>query len=537
MGTTGRYATSILASPAMGHPRRGVDRGVNAPLSETPRSIPLQAKTTNSGGGRVDYDVIEGLRQDSAAWRLLRADHAALVVFFLGRVFVDENVRSVLFAALAERLDETLYGLNEQLGEGAFPRSAKAYLDDWSAPSAGWLRKYYPPGSADAHLDATPALERAVGWVRSLPQRSFVGTESRLNSAFDLLRQIAFGGETDRDIRLEELYRRRADLDEEISALNQGLVEIMDATAIRDRYQQFVMTSTGLLSDFREVEDNFRVLDRRLRERVATWAGSKGDLLDDVLGDRGAIAESDQGRSFHAFYDFLLIRSRQEEFANLLARVHALDAIEEVDPRIRRVHYDWLDAGERTQATVRLLSEQLRRFLDDRAWLENRRVMDVLRSIESHSLALRDHFSLAPGFDIDATSPSIALPFERPLYAPRPALALDTSPATASDAELDVSVLFEQIYVDHERLVSEVCRALSQRSQVALTEVLEAAPLERGLAELVGYFSLTDPAFQTIMDGDVRDTVCWTDEEGRVRVAQVPRLTYLRGQTPELQTR
>ena len=484
----------------------------------------------------MDYDDIERLRQESSAWRLLRADHAALILYFLGKVFVDENVRSVLFTTLAERLDETLYGLNEQLGDSSFPRSAQAYLDDWSAPSAGWLRKYYPPDSLDAHLDATPAFERAVGWVRSLPQRSFVGTESRLSTAFDLLRQIAFGGETNRDVRLEELYRRRAELDEEISALIEGHVEIMDATAIRDRYQQFVMTATGLLSDFREVEDNFRVLDRRLRERVATWAGSKGDLLDDVLGDRGAIAESDQGRSFHAFYDFLLVRSRQEEFADLLERVHALDAIDEVDSRIRRVHYDWLDAGERTQATVRLLSEQLRRFLDDRAWLENRRVMDVLRSIESNSMVLRDQPGLAPGFDIDATSPSISLPFERPLYTPRPALALDTTPVSAGDAQLDVSILFEQIFVDHERLANEVHRALARRSQVALSELLATAPLEHGLAELVGYFSLSDPGFQAIVDGDIRDSVSWTDDEGRIRRARVPRLTYMRGTANERQT-
>ena len=487
-------------------------------------------------GAGVDYDDIEALRQESAAWRLLRTDHAALILSFLGKVFVDENVRSVLFVTLTERLDETLYSLNEQFGEGTFPRPAKAYLDDWAAPSAGWLRKYYPPGSADAHLDATPALERGVAWVRSLPQRSFVGTESRLSTAFDLLRQIAFGGETDRDVRLEELYRRRAVLDEEIGSLNEGRVEIMDDTAIRDRYQQFVQTATGLLSDFREVEDNFRVLDRRLRERVTTWEGSKGDLLDDVLGDRGAIAESDQGRSFHAFYDFLLVRSRQEEFADLLARVHALDAIEVADPRIRRVHFDWLDAGERTQATVRLLSEQLRRFLDDRAWLENRRVMDVLRSIEAHSLALRDHPGAPPDYHIDATSPSVALPFERPLYTPRPPLALDTSPAASSDEELDVSILFEQTFVDRERLATEVRRSLTHRSQVALSAVLQTAPLEHGLAELVGYFSLTDPAFQAIIDPDTRDSVSWTDAEGRTRVARVPRLTYLRRPAKERET-
>ena len=142
-----------------------------------------------------------------------------------------------------------------------------------------------------------------------------------------------------------------------------------------------------MLADFREVEDNFRRLDRELRERIAGWSGSKGELLDDVLGNRASISESDQGRSFHAFYDFLLSTSKQSEFTELLERVQSLAAIGPADPRMRTIHYDWLDAGERTQATVRLLSEQLRRFLDDQVWLENRRVMDILRSIEAERAA------------------------------------------------------------------------------------------------------------------------------------------------------
>ena len=79
---------------------------------------------------------------------------------------------------------------------------------------------------------------------------------------------------------------------------------------------------------------------------------------EEVLGSRNAIAESDQGRSFHAFYDFLLSQQRQAEFTGLLEQVQALPAIDAGDPRMRRIHYDWLDAGERTQATVRTLSER-----------------------------------------------------------------------------------------------------------------------------------------------------------------------------------
>lgn len=109
------------------------------------------------------------------------------------------------------------------------------------------------------------------------------------------------------------------------------------------------------------MEANFRTLDRKLRERIAGFGGGKGELLEVVLGDRDGITDSDQGRSFQAFYDFLLSPQRPGELGELLRRI---EAIEDPDPRLRTVHYDWLDAGERTQATVRLPSDQLRMSLN-----------------------------------------------------------------------------------------------------------------------------------------------------------------------------
>ncbi|MEU1564535.1 DUF3375 family protein [Streptomyces mirabilis] len=145
----------------------------------------------------LDYDRLVALRKQSAAWRLLKADHAALMLSFFNKVFVEQGARSVAGAELVERLDDELFALNDRLGQGTFPKSAKAYLDDWSAPGSDWLRKYYPPDSDEPHYDATAAVEKAIGWVRSLEERSFVGTESRLNTIFDLLRQMTFGTETD----------------------------------------------------------------------------------------------------------------------------------------------------------------------------------------------------------------------------------------------------------------------------------------------------------------------------------------------------
>ena len=479
--------------------------------------------------GAASFDEIAWLRANSPAWRLLRADSAPLVLSFLYRVFVADNVRSIAATELASRLDDELYALNER-SPRSFPKPARAYLDDWASPESGWLRKYYIEGTDEPWFDATPAAEKALQWVRALGEREFVGTESRLNTIFDLLRQIVFGTETDPQARIAELRRQRQQIDDEITRIESGDLTMLDSSGVRDRYQQFSATARELLADFREVEENFRKLDRQLREKIAGWHGGKGELLDDVLDSRESIAGSDQGRSFQGFYDFLLSQARQEELAGLLAKVHQLPGITESDPRLEKVHYDWLAAAERTQATVRQLSEQLRRFLDDQVWFENRRVIDLLRGIEAHALRLRDDRPGGLTMEIDAAGPQLALPMERPLYTPVRKPRIDSSgirPA-GEDEETDPTALFEQVYVDPAPLRGAVRAALRRTPQIRLADLVAAAPLTHGVAELVTYLALRDDAFTIVYDGTRTEQVSWTDPDGRGRIATLPRVTFTR---------
>ena len=476
----------------------------------------------------MQFDEIVAVRKSSAAWRLLRADNAPLLLSFLGRVFVDDNIREISESALVSLLDDELYSLNKRLGAGTYPRTPKAYLDEWAAADAGWLRKYYVIESDEPHYDATPAVERAVAWVRSLRERGFVGTESRLNTVIDLLRQIVYGGSTDAEIRLAELHRRRAELDAEIEAAERGDFHVMDSTSRRDRYQQFADIARALLSDFREVESNFRSLDREMRERIATWRGTKGELLDEIVGSRNVISDSDQGRSFQAFYDLLLSADRLDELDDLVRQTQSLDGLPDDDVRLTNIHHDWLDAGTRAQGTVRRLSEQLRRFLDDQAWLENRRVMDLLRNIESSAYTLRDHRVDDFAHEIDSPTPQVHLPLERPLYRRATAVEVASDGIEEGQADGDSTALFEQIHIDPAPLIGRVRTLLRRRDQVTLAEVIAATPLEQGLAELITYLSLTDEGFTKVFDESATETVSWTDDADAHRSARVPRVIYLR---------
>ena len=418
----------------------------------------------------LDHATLDALRMQHPAWRLLRSDHAALVASFLHRVFVAPNVRVMAQADLVEALEDELYALRERLGDGAFPKAALDYLNDWAALDKGYLRKFYAPGFDEPRFDLTPATEKAIQWLSGLIERSFVGTESRLLTLFELLRQMCEGSEVNPAQRIADLRQRRDAIDVEIARVQGGDLPLLDDTALKDRFQQFTQLARELLTDFREVEHNFRMLDRRVRERIALWDGGKGALLEEIMGERDAIADSDQGRSFRAFWDFLMSSRRQDELSERLVQVLALPPVAELgpDPRTRRVHHDWLEAGEHTQRTVAQLSQQLRRFLDDQAWLENRRIMDILRGIEAKALALREHPPTGEVMSMAQAAAEIELPMERPLFAPPLKAAIAQVELQAGEVAVDADALWAQTVVDKARLARHIRHALQSRSQITL---------------------------------------------------------------------
>jgi hypothetical protein len=475
----------------------------------------------------VDYLSIDALRDRHPAWRLLRAGNATLVLSFLGDFFVEGNRGACSASELAAALDDQLYALNADSGEARFPKDPRAYLEDWASTDAGFLRRFYPYGEDEVHYEATPAFVKAHSWVVSLQSRSFVGTESRLHTVVELLRQIVHGTEVDPQVRLDELRRRRDELEAEIAGVEAGHIAVLDATGVRDRYQQLSTTARELLADFREVEENFRLLDRGARGKIAAWDGSKGELLSELVGGRSEIAGSDQGRSFQAFYDFLLSDARQQELTELLSRVAALDVVVE-DGRIRGIHHDWSEAADRAQRTVRQISEQLRRFLDDQVWLENRRVLELIRAVEGLALEVRD----SPpewGLEVDVAGIDITLPFERPLYQP-PASAAVTSHLMPRNADVDTDLLFTQTYIDQVRLVENIRTVLPARSSTLLSDVVAFFPLEQGAAEIVGYLALNDEELSIEMDEDGETLLQYSDptDPELTKRARLPRVMVRR---------
>ena len=478
----------------------------------------------------MEHDYLLKLRQHPT-WRLLCVDNAPLIISFFYRTFIQSNSRSLKQSEITEKLDDVLFHLR-QIHQDKYPKSAKAYLTDWANGDNAFLRKYYSENSDEPEFDLTPSSEKSIEWLRSLEQKQFIGTESRLLTVFELLETILQTTQTDPQQRISELEAQKAQIDAEIARLQQGEVISYDPRQIKERFYQLEETARSLLMDFRQVEENFRQLDRNTREKIATSNKNKGDLLDDIFGEHDDIGDSDQGKSFQAFWGLLMSPAKQEEFNDLIQRVLALEEVQSCEPDelLPKMKYHLLEAGEKVQRTSSSLVEQLRRYLDDQVWLENKRIMSIIHEVEKSAIAIKQTPPKDKDFTyLDDTKAQIELPVSRTLFRPpsRPVIAKELLLTGA--AEFNSDLLYTQHYVDAEMLQARINKALQNQQQITLLELCKQYPIEKGLSELIAYMNLAcqDNA-NALVDADKEVRISWMNNKGITKSVRMPSVIYTR---------
>lgn len=479
----------------------------------------------------MDFNRISGLRSHPA-WRLLLADSAPLIISFLHRTFIVTNQRSIAAEELATRLDDYLHHLRETTGKNRFPKKGRDYLNNWSAGEQGFLRKYYPAATAgdEPLFDLTPATEKAIEWIASFEQKQFVGTESRLLTIFRLLHEIANETEADPTLRIQQLEQEKWVLERKIAQLKAGHIAPHDGTRIKEKFLQAEDTARQLLSDFRQVEENFRALDRGVRERITTSNHGKGEMLDSIFSEQDAITESDQGRSFKAFWSWLMSPVSQDELQETLQKVLMLPEIKSLnhDPLVEGIRFRLLEAGGKVNSTCGLLVEQLRRYLDDQAWLENRRIMEIVRDIEQSAIVVRQKPPPNKVFTtLSPLKPEIELPMARGLFRPALRPVIDEVPEEG-EADVDTSVLYNQHYVDEQALRGQIRFALQTRSQVTLAELVELYPVKKGLSEIIAYLHIASESDRALINAESNQAILWQDHSGNHKEAWMPSVIFTR---------
>jgi Protein of unknown function (DUF3375) len=463
---------------------------------------------------------------------LITADNAALIISFLFKSFKENQggfrTDNISEKELTDQLSDYLYILNKD--EVQFPRQPKQYLTDWT--NAGYLRKY-PAKNDEFIYELTAATENAFKWIDSLDKREFIGQESRLKNLFESLKELSSKSKKDFATRIKELEEKEKQIKQELEDAKQGKIDVLDDRQIKEQYFLIEETAKYLLADFRQVEQNFRELDKKFRQKIITTNWVKGKVLEDLFQQQNNLLETDQGKSFIAFWEFLLSQSKQEEFDKLVDEVLNIPVVQEVQREnfsIANVRNNLIEAGDKTKRSTNSLLEQLRKYLEHKSFFENKRIYDniqeVLKIISENAdkdLSKLDLLEFDSAIDIDLM---LAHGWDIRGFKPPEKIKFANSNPEEGDSTSDNRKLFEQFEISVVELKNNIKVALKNKSHISFSDFVKEFEIKKGVAEIVAYVEIaSNEKTRHIIKNDKHDFIdiknSMTNKKFKVKIPQI----------------
>lgn len=445
----------------------------------------------------MDFAKAHSLYKNDKTLQILRAEHFPLLISFFHLVYKQQDRIFYPQQDLRNILSDFIYSL-EQQGIGDFKNEPLDYLMQWS--KLGYLKRKYDVGDEPIY-ELTPATENALKWLDDLDKQEFVGTHSRLLQLFSILKELVNKTASPYD-RVKKLKDDRKKLDKEIEDAEKGIYERPDATRIKEDYFLAEETAKRLLADFRQVEQNFRELDKDTRQSIIKSNLTKGKLLDDIFSKQDFLWSTDQGKSFKAFWEFLMSRNMQEELEMLVEKINELPAIKQIkkDTTIERLKTNLVEAGDKINRTNDGLLEQLRKFVEQKSLLESKRILNSIDKIEALLLEVKDEIDIdAPLLKVDGLfKPSLMM--ERPLFKPPTKIIFQDAEILEGQSDAETDALYAQFFIDIEALKENIKSLLRQKSQVSLEEIFSHYKSSKGVAEVLGYMQIAARENKHIID-------------------------------------
>ncbi len=476
----------------------------------------------------MTYDYLKNLKSNHSALQLLNADNFAMIAGFFYHAFKSTQTQALMESEILTKLDDYLYAINQGYEEVKYPKKAKEYLDDFTHQRNGYLRKYYGYESDEPIYELTPDVEKLLEWTEGLQKQEFVATESKVKIIINLLKELEFETNLSDEERIAVLQAQKRNIDREIEAIESRQDLRFDERKIKEHFMQIQKNSSELLSDFREIEHNFRILNHEAKHAIAKANSAKGEVLEEIFKIEDSIRQSNQGQSFYAFWDFLMDVEQIEELDRLLVNLYNIPQIEEMDGerKMENLKYNLLGGGEKSHKVLTKLIEQLRRFIDDKLWVENRRILELANRVEKKAIAIKEKPpTQREFFTIDGVKVVVESIASKQLFVPSATESFEHE-VKEDILEIDLTKLYAQVYVDESRLEQNIKKLLQQRSQFTLKEFSKVYPIEKGLSELVVYLKIAQNMKNAYIE-ELKDEIIIEDEHQKRKRVIMDRVVFV----------
>lgn len=470
-------------------------------------------------------------------WSLLASDNAPETIGYLQLLLFDQN-RSLGISVFVERLKLLL---NDMSAETINDAQALARMNHWK--NAGYIAIRYAEGQDEPVVELTAAAHEAIRFIAGQRVNRVSPTESRLELVIHAIRKLVMDtdmNEADRIARLQEDKRR---IDEQIEALRAGRMDTISAVEIKAQIYDLLQMLENLNGDFYRVRDRFRDLSEELHEDILRNDGTASCILTDFFAGYDRIGDSEEGKTFKAFYAFLndpeAIAQIEDALQALQTRDFWQGEVSDSDKRdilFMRRHLN--ERARETQSVMRLLASSLKHLVQNREYLQNRRLMQLIGEAKREALSARDR--LPPQTRVmvmSQSSVSVSSCSTLELHDPQ-SDATVMPMLTAPAQEVNLAALSERVQaaeINYPWLKNCVKEVLKRKQAATIADVLSAHPATQGLASVVGLISL-GVRFGEINTA-LEEKITWKNRFSETITASIPTLIFTQQSLTKLEAK
>lgn len=464
----------------------------------------------------------------SPSVELLRLRNREIVIEFLINIFLSkqgavstENIHNHLADFLEYKKVE-----NDEDSEittfDTYEEKAKKYILNWT--NKGFLTNYLDE-RGEVFYELSAHSSKTIDWLSSLKKDEFVGTESKFNNILNQLKELVEFTNEDTEKRIELLEEKKLEIEQQIQRIKIGEdVKVFEEFEIIPRFNQLNQSAKELLSDFKEVEDNFKEITKGIYQKHADGSLSKSDILEFTFDALDELKDSQQGKSFYAFWSFILNPELQNNWENLIKELYKTleeKSIPANDLFLKGMKRHLHSFGQKVYKANDKMAEKLSRIIRENENSKSEATKILIQEIKSQLVEIsktrrKPDISLELEVDIE-----INIPFERKLTSDQKEEVIYTNKPIIAEEDITsskhLSKLFAQSNIDKEMLRKRIKDVLNEKSQTTLSEVVEKyGGLEKGLPELFGYIGIAKE-FKHIINSEKTHSIMF-DIENRKQI-------------------
>lgn len=445
----------------------------------------------------VTRNNIMEILDNSPSVALLRARSCNIILGFFTEVFGDataishENLHSQLADFLNNHgveVDEE----NEIMFSDTYEEKAAKYIKRWT--DSGFLTNYRNE-DGEIYYELSSHSSKVIDWLSGLKQEEYIGTESKFKSIITQLKELVEFTNEDREKRLQLLEDKKQEIEHQIQQLQMGEdVKVFEEYEIVPRFQQINKQAKELLTDFKDVDDNFKKIIKEIYQKQIDQTLNKGSILQYTFDALDELKSSSQGKSFYSFWDFLLAREMQSELDILISELFQTlnnKKIDYDDIFLQNMVEYLYESGRKVYQTNDKMADKLSRIIRENEMSQSDIAKRIVQEIKNSLIEISKKKQKPVISLIVDDGMEISIPFDRKItfeqsedaeYAFNP----EFGTLSIDDFE-ELGKVFGNIHIDRKELVKNIRETMKDKGQVTLSDVVEQYPLKHGLPEFFAY--------------------------------------------------